>query len=146
MFRFALIFISGCFFNSSYSQVYEIKFENFLNFNAGRERNFDEIIKSENYQSQEKHEGLTKYIFDLENKIVHRYMGDLIAKSAEITSYEIKDNLVFMNVSDRESSTGNTVMTTMMFNKNPEDKENPYFLMYFVSTVTNTTNGTIVWK
>lgn len=33
-----------------------------------------------------------------------------------------------MNVSDKESSTGNTVMTTMMFNKNQQDKENLYFL------------------
>jgi hypothetical protein len=144
--RFTLFFIFSSLLNFNFAQVYEIKFENFLNFNAGKERNYEGIIDLENYQSKEKLNGLTKYVFDLENSMVHRYMGDFIAKSAEITEYEIKENLVFMNVSDKESSTGNTVMTTMMFNKNPEDKENPYFLMYFVSTVTNTTNGTIVWK
>ena len=146
MLRFIFVFTFSSLFNFNYSQVYEIEFEDFLNFNVGQDRNYNQIINKENYKSQETHEGLTKYIFDLENKIVHRYMGDLIAESAKITAYEIKDNLVFLNVSDRESSTGNTVMTTMMFNKNPQDKENPYFLMYFVSTVTNTTNGTIVWR
>jgi hypothetical protein len=144
MYKITFVFISLLNFN--FAQVYEIKFENFLNFNAGKERDYEEIIDLENYQSKEKLNGSTKYVFDLENSMVHRYMGDFIAKSAEITEFEIKENLVFLNVADKESSTGNTVMTTMMFNKNPDDKENPYFLMYFVSTVTNTTNGTIVWK
>jgi hypothetical protein len=132
----------------TFSQSLEVQFSKFTLFNTGILRGYENVVDSSNYKAADKNLfGKNKYIFDLDNKTAKRYNHDgLLAESVEILTFTKTGNSVVLTMNDKETSTGNTVVSTVHLNTNKNDKTKPYFLMYFISTVTNTTNGTIVWN
>jgi hypothetical protein len=131
----------------SFSQVIEIEFDEFTLFNTGMLRGYDNVIDSTNYVAVNKNlVGKNKYIFDLDNKTAKRYHFGTLAESVDILTFTKKGSTVVLTMNDKETSTGKTVVSTVHLNTNKNDKTKPYYLMYFISTVTNTTNGTIVYN
>jgi hypothetical protein len=131
----------------SFSQVIEIEFSKFTLFNTGMLRGYDNVIDSTNYVAVDKDMiGKNKYVFDLDNKTAKRYFNGLLAESADILTFTKKGSTVTLTMNDKETSTGKTVVSTVHLNTNKNDKTKPYYLMYFISTLTNTTNGTIVYN
>jgi hypothetical protein len=141
---FVFVFVfTNCFF----SQTYNIEFEGYLNFNVGKYREYKDVIDTTKYLETKKNRGgVNSYTIDLTNNTVTRYFNGAFQKTKTINSYEKKDNLIVLRMNDNESSTGNSIISTIVINTNKNDKTNPYFLLYFVSSVTNTTNGSIVYN
>ena len=138
-----VFFLTNCFF----SQVYKIEFEKYTDFNIGKHREYKEIIDTSKYLEIKKNRGgVNSYTFDLTSSTVKRYFNGTLQKTKTIKSYEKKGDLIIMKMDDNESSTGNSITSTIVINTNKNDKTNPYFLLYFVSTVTDTTNGSIVFN
>ncbi len=131
----------------SFSQVIEIEFSKFTLFNTGMLRGYDNVIDSTNYVAVNKDMiGTNKYIFDLDKKTAKRYLSGLLVESVDILTFTKKGSTVVLTMNDKETSTGKTVVSTVHLNTNKNDKTKPYYLMYFISTVTNTTNGAIVYN
>jgi hypothetical protein len=132
---------------TSFSQVVQVEFKAFIDFNAGTTREYKKLIDTSNYLNLEKNiGGLNKYVFDFDNKIAKRYFNGILDESSPIIEFTKKGNLYFLKISDVELLTGKTVISNVVLNTLKTDKINPKFLMYFVSTRTNTTNGSIVFN
>jgi hypothetical protein len=131
---------------TSFSQLVEVEFKVFIDFNAGATRDYKKLIDTSSYVVyDENFGGLNKYIFDFDNKIAKRYFNGILDESSPIIEFTKKGNLYFLKISDVELLTGKTVISNVVLNTLKTDKLNPKFLMYFISTRTNTTNGSVVF-
>lgn len=129
----------------SFSQVIEVEFDSYIGFNSGNKGNYEDVIDSNNYLEIYKHFGGTnKYVVDLTNKRLSRYFSGKLSQTTDIVSYKKVGGLVYLTFNSKETLTNNIVEGNIVINTNKSDKTKPYFVMYFVSTYDNTTNGSIV--
>ena len=132
---------------SSLSQIYEIEFEGYVGFNAGKLVKYEELIDTSNHVVSSEHRGGTnKYIIDLTKKTMERYFDDVLNETGTILSSKKVGDLVYMTITDVETLTGREIESSVVFNTTKTDSSHPLYMMYFISTVTQTTNGVIVWN
>ena len=132
---------------TSFSQTITLEFDSFTNFNTGDKGTYEEVIDTNNYLKVTKSfDSPNKYVVDLTNKTICLYSkGSLIYKTT-IINYTKNGDMLLMTVNDTETLTGRKIVSNVVINTNKNNKKVPYFLSYFVSTVTNTTNGVICMK
>lgn len=132
---------------TSFSQTITLEFDIFTNFNTGDKGTYEEVIDTNNYLKVTKSfDSPNKYVVDLTNKTICLYSkGSLIYKTT-IINYTKNGDMLLMTVNDTETLTGRKIVSNVVINTNKNNKKVPYFLSYFVSTVTNTTNGVICMK
>ena len=132
---------------TTFSQTITLEFDNFTNFNTGDKGTYEEVIDSTNYLKVTKStDSPNKYIIDLDNKTISLYSKSGLVFKTTIIDYTKNNGLLLMTVNDVETLTGRKIISTVVVNTNKNNKKDPYFLSYFVSTVTNTTNGVICMK
>lgn len=126
------------------SQVIEISFKEHISFNSGSFHKYEEMIKDENMVFKKLRFGFTnKYIIDLDNRLITMYYNDLLIGSDSITNFYTNKDLLHIEFNDVEYSTGKYISSYIVINQNKNNVNFPYFTFYFISTVTNTSNGYI---
>ena len=131
----------------SFSQVIEVEFDEYIGFNSGSLGKYDEVIDSTNYVRTFDHSGGTnRYVIDLTKKTMSRYFDGTLSKSTSILSYKKEGSLIHMTINDEENLTGNNIISNVVVNTDINDDSHPKFILYFLSTHTNTFNGFVTMK
>ncbi len=126
----------------TFAQTYEVEFDEYIGFNAGNLRKYEEVTDTSNYNFSENHFGGTnRYVINLTEKKMDRYFDGFFEQSKPILTYEKAGDLIYITIEDSESVSGNNVISNVVINTNKNNKRYPKFVLYFVSTKTNTTNG-----
>ena len=129
-----------------FSQVYDVSFSEFTNFNSGSHGTYAEVIDSKNYGGSLVRHGLNRYVIDLTNNTLHAYFPGGFEKLDTMLTTKKDGDLVFVTVNSNEDSTGKNDICTIVINTNENNKLYPKFVLSFLSTVTNTINGAIAMK
>jgi hypothetical protein len=93
---------------SSFSQVYEVSFSEYVGFNTGDLNKYEDVIDSTNYVRSWDHFGsVNKYVVNLTNKTVERYYDGKLSKSTTIVTSKKVGDLIYLTINDEENFTGN---------------------------------------
>ena len=130
----------------SFSQVYEVGFSEYTKFNSCSHGKYEEVIDSKNYGGSLVRHGINRYVIDLTSNTLHVYFLGGFEKLDTMLTTKKDGDLVFVTVNGNEDSTGKNVICTIVINTNENNKLYPKFVLFFLSTVTNTTNGTVAMK
>lgn len=126
----------------SFSQIYEVSFSEYVGFNTGDLNKYEDVIDSTNYVRSWDHFGsVNKYIVNLTNKTVERYYDGKLSKSTTIVTSKKVGDLIYLTINDEENFTGNKIVSNLVINTNKNNESYPDFVLYFLSTRTNTING-----
>ena len=140
-----IVFIAVTFIGFvGFGQVLEITFKDHIYFNSGSVHTYEEMIKDENMVVKKlKFAATNKYIIDFDNKLITMYYNGLLIGSETITNHYTEKDLLHIEFDDIEHSTGKRSPSFVVINQNKDNSKFPYFTYYFISTVTNTSNGCI---
>ena len=132
----------------SFSQVYKVEFNEYVGFNSGSLGKYEEVIDSTNYRVKEFHYGggVNKYIINLTTNEVEHYFNDVLFKSAKILTSKIDNGLLHITINDKESVSGNVIISNIVIPTDKSNNNNPKFIIYFLSTSKNTFNGFVAMK
>ena len=127
---------------SSFSQVYEVSFSEYVGFNTGDLNKYEDVIDSTKYVRSWDHSGsVNKYVVNLTNKTVELYYDGKLSKSTTIVTSKKVGDLIYLTINDEENFTGNKIVSNLVINTNKNNESYPDFVLYFLSTRTNTING-----
>ena len=132
----------------SFSQVYEVEFNKYVGFNSGSLGKYEEVIDSTNYRVKEFHNGggVNKYSINLTTNTVSHYFNGTLFKSAKILTSKIDNGLLHITINDKESVSGNAIISNIVIPLDKSNNNNPKFIIYFLSTSKNTFNGFVAMK
>jgi hypothetical protein len=139
-----LLFISFV----SFSQVYEVGFSEYTNFNSCSHGKYEEVIDSANYcgRVDKSDSVIHKYVIDLTNKTIKYYSGGYLMESATIITSKKVGDLVYVTANDELFLTGTKVVSTIVINTNKNNKRYPKYAHLFFNPDNNSTSGTIATK
>lgn len=123
------------------AQIIEVEFDKFIAFNSGKVSEYEELLNPKNYVVKEDLSGFNKYVIDLTDRKMYKYLNNEFKASAPILSVKKEKGLIYLVIEDTESSTGKKIPANVVLNTDKNDKKHPKYLHYFLSTVTNTING-----
>jgi hypothetical protein len=132
----------------SFSQVYEVGFSRYCNFNSGSHGKYVDVIDSSNYlcRVDKFDNGIHKYVIDLTNNTIKKYFDYQLVESATIITSKKVGDLVYVTVNDKEFLTENKVVLTAVINTNKNNELYPKFVLFGFCTSNNATNGTVSMK
>lgn len=117
---------------TSISQTIEVEFNGHIAFNSGSKHSYEELINESNMVFKEFRSANTnKYVFDLANKEVKLFYGNVFIEKEKITEVKERDGLIFISIND-ELLTGEKIITHIVINKDKNNKRYPEFTFYFI--------------
>jgi len=116
---------------TSFSQKFQVKFNNSFHFKNGKSLNYENLIEKGGFQLDQIQCGENMYIFDLTNREVQLYFRGKFVRKISIKKSVVEGDLVKVEFDDYDINNGSTIPVICVLNNGNDFLVYPYFMFYY---------------